>query len=391
MRAPLTRHYLDHASTTPLRPAAVAAMAEWLERLGTPDGAGDPARVHEEGRLAREAVEVARSQVAALGGVPPNRVVFTSGGTEAVNTALAAAGPGSRVLCSRVEHSSVRKAADRAGTLVEVEVGPDSTLDLEHLAVLLASAPNGEVVVNCQWANHEVGTVQPLGAVAELCTAHGARLHVDAAAAFGHVPTDLAALDATFVSLSAHKMGGPSGVGALVLGRGVRLRPLLVGGSEERARRAGAENLLGIVGFGAAAASLLEDDRLLDEHARAAAQRDALAEAAEAAGGVRRLGPGPERLLPHIVGALVEDVLGEAVLLGLDRAGVAAHSGSSCSSEVLEPSPVLEAMGVDPDRSLRLSVGWSTTDDDVSAFASCFPEVLRRLRELKRTPGGGPS
>ncbi len=388
MRTQLTRHYLDHASTTPLRPAAVAAMAEWLERLGSPDGAGDPARLHEEGRLAREAVEVARSQVAALANVPPNRVVFTSGATEAVNTALAAAGPGSQVLCPRVEHSSVRKAAERAGTLVEVEVGPDAALDLEHLASLLASAPRGDVVANCQWANHEIGTVQPLSAVAELCRAHGARLHVDAAAAFGHVPTDLAALDAAFVSLSAHKMGGPAGVGALVLGRGVRLRPLLVGGSEERARRAGAENLLGIVGFGAAAGSLLEDDRLADEQARAAAQREALAVAAESAGGVRRLGPGAEQLLPHILGALVEDVLGEAVLLGLDRAGIAAHSGSSCSSEVLEPSPVLEAMGADPDRSLRLSVGWSTTDDDVSAFASRFPEVLRRLRELRRSASG---
>ncbi|MHB8456880.1 MAG: cysteine desulfurase family protein, partial [Acidimicrobiales bacterium] len=256
--------------------------------------------------------------------------------------------------------------------------------EVEMLASLLQQHKGGDrVLVHCQWANHEVGTIQPLEAVAELCRRHGATLHVDAAAAFGHVPTDLGSLGAQYVSVSAHKMGGPAGVGALILGPGVRMRPLLVGGSEERARRAGSENLLGIVGFGAAAAELLEDGRLEEESRSASAKRDALAAAVLSEGRIEVLGPANASLrLPHILCASIDGVLGEAVLLVLDRAGIAAHSGSACSSEVLEPSPVLAAMGFDPDRSLRLSVGWSTTDADIAAFAAAWPDAIRSLRAL---------
>ena len=207
-------------------------MRELLDRLGEPDGTGDPGRVHEEGRVARESVELAREQVAALACVAPRRVVFTSGATEAANTAVASFGPGSAIFCAPVEHSCVREASARTGRLVEVGVLPDGAIDLESLGSLLGrSAGRAPVLVNCQWANHEVATVQPVEAVAELCSKAGADLHVDAAAAFGHVPTDFGSLDAEYASVSAHKMGGPAGVGALILGRGVRLQPLLVGGT----------------------------------------------------------------------------------------------------------------------------------------------------------------
>jgi cysteine desulfurase len=267
-------------------------------------------------------------------------------------------------------------------------------IDAGHVSDLLDQlrrrrAGTAPVLVHCQWANHEVGTVQPVHAVAALCEAAGAVLHVDAAAAFGHVPTDFAAARVQLASVTAHKMGGPAGIGALVLGGGFRLQPFLVGGSEERARRAGAENLIGIVGFGAAAAELLESsgdgatDRLAAEAQQARRHRDALAAAAQAVDGVTELGPaGSEDRLPHISCLAVAGVLGEAVLLALDRAGIAAHSGSACSSEVLEPSPVLEAMGIDPDRSVRLSVGWSTNEDDVAAFAATWPEAVEQLRSL---------
>ncbi len=377
------RHYLDHASTSPLRPAAVAAICEWAERLGSPDGAGDPGRVHEEGRAAREAIEMAREQVASLAGVEPIRVVFTSGATEAANTAIAsacAASGGGPVVCAGVEHSSVREAALRAGPVAELPVDGRGTIDIDALASVLAS---GAALVNCQWANHEVGTIQPVHEISALCVEAGVPLHVDAAAAFSHVPADLDALGASYVSVSSHKMGGPTGVGALVLGRGVRLRPMIVGGSEERDRRAGSENLLGIIGFGAAAGQVMDEGSLPREAVEAARYCSRLAASATAVEGVELLGPTEAaRRLPHIVCVSVGGVLGEAVLLALDRAGIAAHSGSACSSEVLEPSPVLAAMGVDPDRSLRLSVGWSTTDHDIAAFEAAFPLAVAELRSL---------
>jgi cysteine desulfurase len=376
------RNYLDHASATPLRPAAREAMQTWVERLGEPDGAGDPARIHQEGREAREAIETSRAAVAALCGVPANRVVFTSGGTEAANTAVVSAEPG-RVLCARVEHSSVRRASQRAGETLEIAVGSDGRIDPDHLGALLGQgAGPGKVLVHCQWGNHETGALQPIVAVADLCARRGAVLHIDAVAAFGHVPLDLGELTVDYVSLSAHKMGGPAGTGAVVLGRGVRLRPLLVGGSEERGRRAGAENLLGIVGFGAAAADLGET-RLAEEATEAVRWRDALVAAACRVPGVDLVGPRePEQRLPHIACLSISGVLGEAVLLALDQAGIAAHSGSACSSETFEPSPVLEAMGLDPDRSLRVSVGWSTSAADVDRFAAAFHEAVGRLRSL---------
>jgi cysteine desulfurase len=375
------RHYLDHASTSVLRPEAAEAMSEWLFARW----AGDPGRVHAEGHAVRDAIERAREAVAQLLGTTANRVVFTSGGTEAANAAVFAAGQarvGAPMICADVEHSCVREACLRHRAVLPVDVDSTGRIDLDHLQTLLSdSAADRPALVNCQWCNHEVGTLQPVAEVVASGRSAGVPVHIDAAAALGHVPIEFDALGADLLSVSAHKLGGPAGIGALVVRRGMRLEPFIVGGAQERARRGGLENLVGIVGFGAAAAALCKPGELAKEAAAARRMTNALVEVAMSLVDVVVLGDTTRRV-PHIVNLAVGGVLAEAVLLGLDRSGVAAHSGSACSSESIEPSPVLAAMKVDPDRSLRLSVGWSTTDADVEAFAAGFRPVVERLRSL---------
>jgi cysteine desulfurase len=379
------RHYLDHASTSPLRPEVTAALRAWL------DGpAADPSRVHQEGRIVRATLEEGREQVAGLLDVRPRQVVLTSGGTEAVNAAVwgaTRARPGAVVLCAGVEHSAVRDASERLADVELLPVDHHGRIEPEGVALALARhLENPPALVHCQWANHEVGTIQPVAEVVDLCRRAGVPVHVDAAAACGHVELDLPGLDADLVSVSAHKLGGPPGVGALVVRRGLRVEPLLVGGQQERALRAGMENAPAVAGFGAAAAALTAGGRelLATEAARARTQIGRLLEAALTVEGVSLVGdPDPDHRLPHLVCIGVGGVEAEPVLLGLDRAGIAAHSGSACASESLEPSPVLEAMGVDPNRSLRLSVGWSTDDTDVNAFAGAFGPVVAELRMLR--------
>jgi cysteine desulfurase len=240
--------------------------------------------------------------------------------------------------------------------------------------------------VHCQWANHEVGTLQPVHEVVRLCREAGVLVHVDAAAAAGHVPLDLGALDADLVSLSAHKLGGLPGAGALVIRRGSRFDPLLVGGEQERARRAGLEGLPAAVAFGAAAAILAADDQAVLGHEAAQSARF-IAEViatATAVDDVTIVGPADAGgRLPNLICLGVHGVEAEPVLIGLDRAGVAVHSGSACSSESIEPSPVLEAMGVDASHSLRISVGWNTTSADIAAFTQAFAPVISSLRALR--------
>jgi len=360
-------------------------MRAWLES----GEAADPGRVHTEGRLARAMVEDARDALAALLGTRPRQVVFTSGGTEAINAAVHGAvrgrPAGAAVVLADVEHSAVREASARLAPLARIDVDTNGSIAPEALAAALdrVSAGGGAVaLVHCQAANHEVGTVQPVAEAVQVAHGRGAWVHVDACAAAGQVPLALEDLGADLVSVSGHKFGGPPGVGALILRRGLRIEPLLVGGDQERARRAGLENVLGIVGLGAAAAALAAPG-VLDAAAAEARRRSvALLQGATAIEGVRALGD-PDNRLPHIACVTVDGVEAEGVVLGLDQAGVAVHSGSACSSEALVPSPVLEAMHVDADRSLRASVGWSTTDDDVEAFRAALPAVVTRLRALR--------
>ncbi|MEA2715874.1 MAG: cysteine desulfurase [Actinomycetota bacterium] len=349
-------------------------MLPWLS------GAADPGRVHTEGRVARAVVEDARDQVATLLGARSREVVFTSGATEAIAAAVWGAGErGRHMVVPAVEHSAVRDASARFDV---TEVGVDRLGRVDADEVVAAIRPGETSLVHVQWANHEVGTLQPVATVVAACRERGVLVHVDAAAAAGHVPIAFVDLGADLLSVSAHKLGGPQGVGALLVRRGLRLRALLVGGEQERARRAGMENVPGIVGFGAAATTLSRPGALAEEAARNRAQTEAVVATATAVPGVEEFGD-PHQRVPHLVCFGIEGVEAEPVLLGLDQAGVAAHSGSSCSSESLEPSPVLQAMGVPAERSLRISVGWSTTADDVDAFARAFPGVVERLRALR--------
>lgn len=326
---------------------------------------------------ARVAVETAREQVAALLGARPRSVVFTSGATEAIATACwGAAERGAHQVLAAVEHSAVRKAAEAAGDVTVVGVDQLGRIDPDEL---LAAVRPDTALVHVQWGNHEVGTVQPVAEVVAACRERGVLVHVDAAQAAGHLPIAFDELGADLLSVSSHKLGGPAGVGALLVRRGLRLRPLLLGGDQERARRAGLEPVALLAGFGAAADVLTSS--LGAEAASQQALADRLLAGVSGLDGIRVYGD-PEHRLPHLVCLGVDGVEPQAVLLGLDRAGVAAHSGSACSSEALEPSPVLEAMGVDAHHSLRLSVGWSSTDADVDAALSALPTILRDLRAL---------
>jgi cysteine desulfurase len=373
------RAYLDHASTSPLRPAVLEAMLPYLR-----EHHADPGRLHAEGHATRVAVESAREQVAARFGARAREVVFTATGTEAVNTAvfgaLARAG-GGHVVTTAVEHSSVLDSIARATDDVTV-VGVDRRGRFEAEEVAAALRPD-TVLVSVQLANHEVGTLQPAAEIVRRARARvdapDVVVHVDACAAAGHVPVDFHGLGADLCSVTGHTFGGPKGAAALLVRRGLRFPPFVVGGAQERARRAGIEDVPAIVGFGATCDAIGDDD---GTHERALADRLAVG-AQRRVDGVERYGD-PASCLPHLVCLGVDGVEAEPILLALDQRGVAVHSGSSCSSESLEPSPVLAAMGVDADRSLRASVGWSSTDDDVDAFLDALPVVVGLLREMRR-------
>lgn len=378
----MTRSYLDHASSSPLRPEARAAWHAAIDEL-----VGDPGRIHEEGLRARAALEIAREQLAELVGARSREVVFTSGATEAIATAVFGTitrsvdrgGPDAvHQVVTAVEHSAVRRTVERAGPVTVVPVDRSGRVDPD--AVIAAIGPH-TAAVHVQWANHEVGTVQPIAEIVAACRERKVLVHVDAAQAVGRIPVDFVGLRADLLSLSGHKFGGPPGTGALLVRRGLRLPPLLLGGDQERARRAGLEPVAALVALGAAAAAVGEAGRLAEEEERARRQVERLAAIATAITGVERFGHVTERA-PHLLCLGIDGIEPQGVLLGLDRRGIAAHSGSSCSSESLEPSPVLEAMGVDAHRSLRLSVGWNTTDADVERVASALPDIVDQLRSL---------
>ena len=358
-------------------------MAAWFERSRS---IGDPGRIHGEGMTARVEIEEARSTIASFFGARSREVVFTSGATESIASAVWGAAPrGTQILVPAIEHSAVREAAGalvEAGTHEVVSIGVDGAGRVDPAAIVDALTP-ATALVNLQWANHEVGTRQPVAEVVAACRAREVLVHIDAAAAAGHDPIDFRALDADLMSIAGHKFGGPPGIGVLLVRRGVRLRSLLRGGDQERARRAGLENTPAILGLAAACAAL-DPARLEDEAARQRSLTDRIVHAVRTKGtlaGVHVYGHVDDRA-PHIVCLGIDGIEPQAVLLGLDQAGVAAHSGSACSSEALEPSPVLEAMGVDAHRSLRLSVGWSSTDADIDALLSALPITIARLRAL---------
>jgi cysteine desulfurase len=399
----VARHYLDHASTAPLRPEAAQAMVSWLTDGDATGLVGaDPGRIHAEGMHARVALEQAREEVGHLLGARSREVVFTSGATESVAAATwgavrraTAAGQRPHVVLAAVEHSAVRQASsaftEAFGGEVTV-VGVDRLGRVDPEALLAAVRP-ATSLVHLQWGNHEVPTLQPVHEVVAACRARGVLVHVDAAQAAGRVPVDFGALGADLLSASGHKFGAPTGTGVLLVRRGLRLDPLLRGGDQERARRAGLENVVAFVGLGSTARMLRTstaagEPPLAVEERLARDHTERLLTGLTALEGVHALGDtSPAGRLPHNVCVSIDGVEPQAVLLGLDQHGIAAHSGSACATESLEPSPVLEAMGVDADRSLRLSVGWDTTEADVEAVLHVLPGVLEGLRALGRPTG----
>ena len=379
------RVYLDHNATAPVRPAAVEAMAAALK------AGGNPSSIHAEGRAARGRTEAARDALAALADVRPSEVFFTSGGTEANALALSPAllpNPDQGVLLvSAVEHVCVLEGHRFPKERVDlIPVGSDGLVDGDWLTARLAAAPVGTVMVALQWANNETGVIQPIAAIAEQVHARKGRIHVDAVQGAGKIAFTRRELGADSLALSAHKLGGPQGVGALILGPGLVIdHKMLVGGGQERGTRAGTENVPGIVGFGAAVREALA--ALPAETARLTALRDACEAALlERVPGAVVFGAGVERL-PNTLCFAIPGLKAETALMAFDLNGVALSSGSACSSGKVKRSHVLAAMGVPDDLAtcaLRLSLGWSSTEKDVIQFSSAL-EKLRNNAIKKDT------
>ncbi|WP_395709789.1 cysteine desulfurase family protein [Reyranella sp.] len=361
MRAPA---YLDHNATSPLRPEALDAMVEAL-RAG-----GNPSAVHSAGRRARGLVETARRRVAALVGCLPGEVVFTSGGTEANNMALRGCGR-RRVLVSAVEHDSVLKACP--GTEV-IPVDREGMLDLAALERAL-SRSGDPTLISVMLANNETGVIQPVGEVVRLARRSGAAVHCDAVQAAGKVPFDVHGLGVDYLSLSAHKLGGPTGVGGLVVCRESPLMSDRRGGSQEANRRAGTENVAGITGFGAAA-----------EAARSGLSVGPWRDRLEAtllgfAPGARVFGGGAARL-SNTSCISMPGVKADTQVMALDLAGLCVSAGAACSSGKVQRSAVLDAMGVEPAEAataIRVSLGWNSEEGDIDRLIAAWRDLYIRV------------
>jgi cysteine desulfurase len=371
--------FLDHASVSPLRNEVVETLRQLLE---LPQA--DPGRPYDDALVVRRLIEESRQAIAELARVTPRQVVFTGSIPESAATAIHGLAQGGAVALAQTERASVISHAEATGRRLDVPVDQLGHLELGALEELLS---NEQVdLVCCQLGNHETGSLDDARAVVELAQRSRAKVHVDATMAFGKIPVDFGVLEADAVSVAGELLGGPMGCAALIVKKGSVLPALLLGGSQERGRRAGLENLLGIVGMGVAASVLAAPGVLAREAEQAAAQIALLESAALAVEGVEAVGdPDPVRRVPHLRCFTVAGVEAEPVLMGLNRVGVSVHSGSACASECFEPSPVLAAMGAEADRSMRLSVGWSTTQEDLARFAQHFGPVVESLRALGRS------
>jgi len=374
-----SRVYLDWNATTPLRPEARAAMAAaW-------DLAGNPSSVHAEGRQARRLIEDARAAIAtAVGGVPRN-VIFTSSGTEANVLALspgvhkAGGQPAQRLLISAIEHASVLAGGRFTPEAIsKIPVTPSGVVDLTGLRASLAKG--GSALVSIMAANNETGALQPICEAAEIIHEAGGLLHVDAIQAFGKIPFKLNELTADLVTVSAHKIGGPKGVGALILADGLSgVEPLLRGGGQERGRRAGTENVAGIAGLGAAVSAAMTG--LGSDRERVDSLRNRLEAGLRQTPGMVIFSADAPRL-PNTALFTIPGLRAETAVIGFDLEGVAVSSGSACSSGKVQSSHVLEAMGFDPNLAqgaVRLSLGWSTTEADIDSCLQAWRKLARTL------------
>jgi cysteine desulfurase len=369
------RVYLDWNATTPLRPEARRAMAAaW-------DLSGNPSSVHAEGRASRRLVEDARAVIAGVVGADARNVVFTSGGTEANSLALTpglrrnSGLPINRLVVSAIEHASVLTGGRFAREAIEIlRVGKSGVVDLDHLGEILADGP--PALVSVMAANNETGALQPVAEVADIVHQAGGLLHVDAVQIFGKIPLDIKEVKADLISLSAHKLGGPKGIGALVLADGLNgLEAAIRGGGQEKGRRAGTENVPGIVGFGAAVKAAMAS--LDDDMGRVETLRKRLEIGLRQTRRVFVFSENAPRL-PNTTLFTVPGLKAETAVIGFDLEGIAVSSGSACSSGKVQPSHVLEAMGFGSELAkgaVRLSLGWSTTEADID----CCLEAWRKL------------
>ena len=388
--------YLDHAATTPMLPEAVEAMVAELGRVG------NASSLHTSGRRARRVVEEAREVVAAALGAGPSEVVFTGGGTEADNLAVKglfwarqAARPRQRIIASRVEHHAVLDPLEwlAAGAGAQVRwIGVDEVgrVLLPELEAALAEDPDDVALVSVMWANNEVGTVQPIPAVVELAHRYGVPVHSDAVQALGQLPLHFMTSGVDCLTISAHKVGGPTGTGALIARRGLDLVPVLHGGGQERGIRSGTLDAPAVRAF--AVAAQLSVARREEAASRLAALRDELVDVVLAAvpDAVLRGDPDPAGRLPGNAHFTFPGCEGDSLLYLLDARGVECSTGSACQAGVPQPSHVLLAMGVSPEAArgaLRFSLGWSSTEGDVAALGEAIGAAVDRARRAGLTAG----
>ncbi len=381
--------YMDHAATTPVRPEVARAMLPYFsERFG------NPSSLYALAREAKEAVEEARGQVAAAIGATPEEIYFTSGGTEADNwaikgTAAARRKKGDHIITSSIEHHAVlhtcenlEKQGYRVTYLPVDEFGRVEPGSVE------AAITDATILISVMAANNEIGTIQPVRAIAEVAHDHKIPFHTDAVQAIGAFPVDVDEMGADLLALSAHKFGGPKGTGALYVRRGTRVGTFMDGGAQERGRRAGTENVPGIVGLGRAIELAVAG--MPQNAPRLAAMRDRLIRGIMDAIRDTRLNGHPTERLPNNVNVAFRYVEGESILLMLDALGVAASTGSACTSASLEPSHVLTSCGLAPEHahgSLRLTLGYANTEEDVDYVLEVLPGIIERLRAISPLRG----
>ena len=380
----MRRVYFDHSATTPVHPAVAEEMLRFANKTF-----GNPSSVHFFGREARKAVEEARDKVATAIGARPEEIIFTSGGTESDLMAIkgvvyANRSKGNHIITSAIEHHAVLencKALEKEGfTVTILPVDPDGMVSPESVADAINDKT---ILITIMHANNEVGTIQPIQEIGRLAKAKGILFHTDAVQSFGKIPVNVDELMVDFLSISGHKIYAPKGIGALYIRRGVRWAPNSLGGGQERKRRPGTENVMGIAALGKAVEIAVET--MSAESARLTLLRDRIIKEIMENYSNVYLNGHPTRRLPNHVNFSFEFIEGEALLLSLDLKGVAASSGSACTSGSLEPSHVLLAMGIPAEiahGSLRLTLGKDNSEEDVSYFLEVLPPIIERLRSM---------
>ncbi|MBT0894626.1 cysteine desulfurase [Geobacter hydrogenophilus] len=374
--------YLDHNATTPVHPEVVEALLPFLQGKF-----GNPSSIHWAGRAVKGAVEEAREQVATLAGCEPGEVVFTSSGTEADNMAIkgvaaALGGRGNHIVTTQAEHPGVANPCLYLESLgfevTRVPVDRDGILDLERLE---AAITDRTILISAMAANNETGVLFPVRKIGEIAARRRVYFHCDGVQAAGRVPLSARDDGISFLALSGHKLYAPKGIGALVVRRGVKCHPLIHGGSQERNRRGGTENVAGIVAFGKACA--IARETMNDEMGRLRGLRDRLEEGILSRVSGARVNGHREQRLPTTTNITIPGVEADSLLMALDLEGIAASSGSACSSGTLKLSPVLAAMGRTPEEakgSVRFSLGKGNTDEEIDRVLAVLPAIVARLR-----------